>query len=246
MWCKGFLYVQLREREWDITFRTEWCYWLGSWRGTLPDSSRIVLFYPAKSLKKMKFPLTRNSDFFCEMEWAVLSKPLFLQLFCTRRKGITAGGKLCVCVLWLAHQSVVVQCKCSASAVQTWTRCGLCGLQSATCDLCDLCDLCVLLCAKEENKGKGNWWWGSLSLGILIPTPHLQSHYGRLLGMYKVLNISQRIRNSFPPGKIRLLSWNPFRTFLYWWGPLILKFLLLIWHWALALASIVLNSFEMW
>lgn len=80
-------------REKEITFRTEWCYWLGSWRGTLPDSSRILLFYPAKSLKKMKFPLTRNSDFFCEMEWAVPSKPLFLQLFCTRRKGITAGGE---------------------------------------------------------------------------------------------------------------------------------------------------------
>lgn len=164
---QGFLDVQLRERERDITFRTEWCYWLGSWRGTLSDSSRIVLFYPAKSLKKMKFPLTRNSDFFCEMEWAVLSKPLFLQLFCTRRKGITAGGKLCVCVLWLAHQSVVVQCKCSTNVdLLRSVRSAICNLWSVW----SVWSVRTALCKRRKQRQRELMVGVSLS-GYSYPPP---------------------------------------------------------------------------
>lgn len=214
---QGFFRCSATGRERDITFRTEWCYWLGSWRGTLSDSSRIILFYPAKSLKKMKFPLTRNSDFFCEMEWAVPFKPLFLQLFCTRRKGITAGGEaLRMCSLTSASvrcSAVQVQYKRGLIAV-----CAVCNLQLVICVICVICAYCSVQKKKTKAKGIDG---GGLSLWVFLsPTPHLQSHYGRLLGMYKVLNISQRIRNSFPPGKFRLLSWNPFRTFLYWWGTL--------------------------
>lgn len=198
---------------------------------------------PCQVSQKMKFPLTRNSDFFCEMEWAVLFKPLFLQLFCTRRKGITAGGKLCVCVL-VTSASV----RCSAVQVQ-YKRglvavCAVCNLQLVICVICVICAYCSVQKKKTKAKGIDG---GGLSLWVFLsPTPHLQSHYGRLLGMYKVLNISQRIRNSFPPGKLDYFPGTLSGLFYIDGGPLILKFLLLIWHWALALASIVLNSFEMW
>ena len=137
--------------------------------------------------------------------------------------------------------------RCSAVQVQ-YKRglvavCAVCNLQLVICVICVICAYCSVQKKKTKAKGIDG---GGLSLWVFLsPTPHLQSHYGRLLGMYKVLNISQRIRNSFPPGKLDYFPGTLSGLFYIDGGPLILKFLLLIWHWALALASIVLNSFEM-
>lgn len=109
------------------------------------------------------------------------------------------GGKLCVCVL-VTSASV----RCSAVQVQ-YKRgliavCAVCNLQLVICVICVICAYCSVQKKKTKAKGIDG---GGLSLWVFLsPPPHLQSHYGRLLGMYKVLNISQRIRNSFPPGKL--------------------------------------------
>ena len=94
--------------------------------------------------------------------------------------------------------------RCSAVQVQ-YKRgliavCAVCNLQLVICVICVICAYCSVQKKKTKAKGIDG---GGLSLWVFLsPTPHLQSHYGRLLGMYKVLNISQRIRNSFPPGKL--------------------------------------------
>lgn len=126
---------------------------------------------PCQVSQKMKFPLTRNSDFFCEMEWAVLSKPLFLQLFCTRRKGITAGGEaLRMCSLTSSSvrcSAVQVQCKCSTNVDL------LRSLRSAICNLWSVWSVWSVrtaLCKRRKQRQRELMVGVSLS-GYSYPHP---------------------------------------------------------------------------